>query len=578
MAGMAFTRSVRRPPWRAARRKRLSAAVVAVSLVAAATGPAGAQVQVQTLPAPDLFSAGSGTGQLPDSLWTGSSGALARAVIPTLGGAALSPAAAALARRVLSTGAIGPEGAGQDPDLAGARALALLGLGDAAAVEAIVSRTPSLGQKPALAQAGAEAALDLGQDDKACAIEESLAIGRDQPYWLRLRAFCQVLAGQQPAAQLTLQLAGQQSSKPDFARLMAALLAKTAGETPALDDGLDYALSRRVAADWTQGLDAAPAAIAVALARDPMSPPAARILAAARAARLGLPQPGAYAGFAPPPLAPPPAPAVAPPAPADGSAPPPAAPSPPSAADIAASANQPGPAGEAALVALAATTQDLGVKEAATLALLKRAQTPAEFQALAGLAEPQIAQLVAAGAVFREPVLIAMAAATAGDAASARTARAQVGQGSASPAPLDLALLDALIDASSGRPADALGAVAAASAGADVAGGVRIGAAMAELAADGAVLSPAQRYALSMAPLSPGRASPARLMALKLSADQGRMGDAALYALAIAAHSGAQGLAPADRAALIGALHKAGLTADAKALAVEGLVQLQGPR
>jgi len=572
MAGMAFTRSVRGPPWQAGRRKRLSLAVLAASLLAAtASGPAGAQVQVQTLPAPDLFSAGAGLAELPDDLWTGSSAALARAVIPTLGQASLSPAATALARRVLSTGAIGPEGAGQDPDLAGARALALLGLGDAAAVQAIVSRTPSLGQKPALSQAGAEAALDLGQDDKACAIEEALAVGRDQPYWLRLRAFCQVLGGLQPAAQLTLQLAGQQVGKSDFERLIMALMAKKTGEAPVLDDGLDYALSRRVAADWTQGVAAAPAAIAVALARDPAAPPAARIQAAARAARLGLPQPGAYAGLAP---APPASPASQP-APSDGAAPLPAT---PAAAEIAAAADQPGPAGEAALVALAAGTQDLAVKEAATLALLKRAQTPAEFQALASLAAPQIAQLVAAQAVFREPVPIAMAAATAGNAASARAARAQVGQGAAPPSPLDLALLDALIDASAGQPADAVGDLARAAEGADAAGRARVGAAMAELAAQGAVLGPEHRYALSLAPLAPGRASPARLMALELSADQGRLGDTALYALAIAAQSGAEGLAPADRAALIRALSKAGLKTDARAFAVEGLLKLQGPR
>jgi hypothetical protein len=275
-----------------------------------------------------------------------------------------------------------------------------------------------------------------------------------------------------------------------------------------------------------------------------------------------LSQPAAYAGLAPPP---PTAPAADQPAP-------------PSAAEIAASVDQPGPASEAALVALAAGTQDLAVKEAATLALLKRAQTSAEFQALAGLAAPQIAQLVVARAVFREPVLIAIAAASAGDAASAQAARAQVGQAGAPLSPLDLALLDALIGASAGQPADAVGDLARAAEGADAAGRARVGAAMAELAAQGAVLGPEHRYALSLAPLAQGRASPARLMALELSADQGRLGDTALYALAIAARSGAQGLAPADRVALIRALSKAGLRADAKALAVEGLLQLQGRR
>jgi hypothetical protein len=54
-----------------------------------------------------------------------------------------------------------------------------------------------------LSLAAAEAALITGADDKACKIGEALSVDRGAPYWLRLRAFCQALADQHDAAQLT---------------------------------------------------------------------------------------------------------------------------------------------------------------------------------------------------------------------------------------------------------------------------------------------------------------------------------------------------------------------------------------
>src|SRR5688572_8473598 len=86
-----------------------------------AAGPAAAQVQVIQLAAPDAFSVpGRDTG-LPQDLWRGTPVETARAVLPALAAKPLSPAAAALARRVLATGAPGPDGAANDEVLAGAR-------------------------------------------------------------------------------------------------------------------------------------------------------------------------------------------------------------------------------------------------------------------------------------------------------------------------------------------------------------------------------------------------------------------------------------------------------------------------
>src|SRR5204862_4087762 len=122
-------------------RRRILLVVLAAASLA---GPAVAQVEVAPLAAPDAFTTpGRATG-LPATLWAGASAQTAKTVLPLLAAKPLSPAAAALARRVLATGAPGPEGAGRDPDLAAARANALMFQGDPKAAAAILAHAPGL--------------------------------------------------------------------------------------------------------------------------------------------------------------------------------------------------------------------------------------------------------------------------------------------------------------------------------------------------------------------------------------------------------------------------------------------------
>jgi len=221
-------------------------ALVAVVLPGAA---AAQTVESALLPAPDLFSgAGRETGLGPE-LWNGASAATARTVLPLLAQKPLSPAASALARAVLATGARGPEGGGDDPALAAARAQALIALGEAGSAQAVLSRTGGLERSSALSQVAAEAALLTGADQQACDIAQALSVDREQVYWLRLRAYCQARAGE-PAARLTYDLAQGVERDADFARLMGAKLAG-AGDpgAAALRGGLDLALSRSLGLD-----------------------------------------------------------------------------------------------------------------------------------------------------------------------------------------------------------------------------------------------------------------------------------------------------------------------------------------
>jgi hypothetical protein len=241
-----------------------TAFALAVSACLAATAAVAQPVEVAPLAAPDSFSVpGRATG-LPETLWRGSSVELQRTVLPLLATKPLSPAAAALARRVLATGARGPDGA-DDPALLALRAQALLALGDGVAAAEILQRAPGLERNADLSQAAAESALLAGDDARACAIERGLGSGRAQIYWLRLRAFCQAAAGDTAEAQLTFDLAQAQARDATFGRLMAAKLGAGQPGAASLRNGLDYALSRSLALD----LSAAKPSPAVAGVRDP---------------------------------------------------------------------------------------------------------------------------------------------------------------------------------------------------------------------------------------------------------------------------------------------------------------------
>ncbi|MET0274637.1 MAG: hypothetical protein ABW360_16750 [Phenylobacterium sp.] len=246
-------------------------ALAAALLLLLPAGQAAAQpVAVAPLAAPDAFStAGRATG-LPPNLWRGASAATARTVLPLLASKPLSPAAAALARRVLATGAPGPEGA--EPALVGARAAALLAAGDAKAAADVLERAPGLDRNAEVSRAAAETALLTGDDARACAVAEALTVGREETYWLRLRAYCQAIAGQEAQAQLTFDLAQAQARDAVYGRLMTAKLAGSGNPGAAsLRNGLDYALSRNLGLDLT-GVTAVPAVAAARVEGDPAEP------------------------------------------------------------------------------------------------------------------------------------------------------------------------------------------------------------------------------------------------------------------------------------------------------------------
>jgi hypothetical protein len=217
--------------------------LLCAALAASAVSPVLAQVEVSTLPAPDIFTTGVADTGLPRDIWKGTSPELARQALNLIATKPLSPAAQALAYRLLATGAPAPEGAGSDLDLAGARAEVLLSLGDAAGVKRLLERAPNLQTSPRLSHAAAEAALLTGDEDRACRVADALTQGRDDVYWLRLKSYCQLKAGNEDGAQLTFNLAQTTARDPVFGRLMGAKLAGGDPGKASGRNGLEYALS-----------------------------------------------------------------------------------------------------------------------------------------------------------------------------------------------------------------------------------------------------------------------------------------------------------------------------------------------
>ncbi|RAK51522.1 hypothetical protein [Phenylobacterium deserti] len=243
-------------------------ALAAVLLLTAAPAAALAQaVEVAPLAAPDAFSiAGRQTG-LPATVWQGASIDTVGKVLPLLASKPLPPAAAALARRVLATGAPGPRGIGADAGLTAARAQALTAVGDPGAAAAILARAPGVDRSAELSRAAAESALLAGDDARACAIGQALTVGREDVYWLRLRAFCQATAGETAQAQLTFDLAHSTSRDAVYGRLMSAKLAGAGSPGAAsLRNGLDLALSRSLGLDLSAAKPAPAVAAALAAA------------------------------------------------------------------------------------------------------------------------------------------------------------------------------------------------------------------------------------------------------------------------------------------------------------------------
>jgi hypothetical protein len=324
-------------------------------------------------------------------------------------------------------------------------------------------------------------------------------------------------------------------------------------------------LSRALKLDFTAAMAQAPAAMVVAISRDEAADPALRMAAAERAVRMGANVSTVYDTSTSQPL-----PAPNPSGESDLAAPPPI--------NVPALLAISGAATEARLLAIGRETLDLTQRDQVVVGLLKRARSLEDFVALSRLSRPLIASLVEAQVPSADPVLLASAAVLAGDPVSARRLRQAI--------PTDLVnetilTLDALLAAATPPSAPGQAAVVAALVDAglspvsDLTRLRRQGAA----ALTAALLEPLPatiRTQLAQYTLPKHEAATSRLMALDMAADAQMKGETVLAVLAIAQSAGANGPNIADRLSIVRGLQRVGMSDEASAFAIEGMVLMQG--
>ncbi len=549
---------------------------------APALAPAAGAVESAPLDSLDFFSAAGRRTGLPGDLWKGASADLARSVIAGLGQRPPEPGFGQLAQQLLATGARGPDGAHDDADLAGERVLALIRLGDFEGARGVLARTPGVAAHARLSQAAATLALWSGDLARACAVGDALSDGRDGGFWLRLRALCLAGAGKTSEAQLALELAAAAPARdPTVGALVAAAVSGAKPPPASADSALAYGASRALKLDLAGVVAAAPRPGLRALASDESLPAELR-----RRAALRLIQSGADAAEVIRPVLLLPVPAAAAPAPE------PPAPRKgrravhPRPAPVAAPSDAEQAAELARLYAAARTATDPAERTRALIALLRPAQGPA-FRALSGLAAPELALVAPDGLGPDDRQLLALAAATV-DAASAQPLRESLKRDEpGGPSALNLAILDAVRalvapQTPAGPVLDRLVELGGRTPGAEsvrAQGAAMILFAVADPAA--APLSPLARQQLSGFEPGPARHAAAAMLA-DAAAARGAAGETALLALAatlgttVAPTLDGQTLSPAERALVLAPLTRAGLGADARSVALDGLLRLAG--
>lgn len=205
-------------------------------------------IEVRQLGALDPLEVGVAQNGLGDNLWAGSTVQTALNALEVLPSASSegysSPSRANLVALALLSGGSPPQGGRGNEALATLRADRLLAASGAEAVYSLLERTPGLDRAPNLARLHAETAFALAAGDAGCRTTNGLIVGRDQPYWLRARAFCHALNGEDAAAELSADLA--RGSEPDDnydGLLYAITIGSWTVNSVTADTGLDWALA-----------------------------------------------------------------------------------------------------------------------------------------------------------------------------------------------------------------------------------------------------------------------------------------------------------------------------------------------
>ncbi|MBH61934.1 MAG: hypothetical protein CL569_05695 [Alphaproteobacteria bacterium] len=241
-------------------------------------------------------------GGFGSDMWRGSDRAFVEALIPRLPVQTLSPVMQNLTRRLLLSEARVPAGTPTAPSLLGLRVEMLSASGQTDLVRDLLRLAPSRLKDTALARAEVDSMLLSGNHAGACTNIEALLSDSDDPYWLMGLTFCKALNGESAAAQLGVSLLQEQGGTGDdsFFKLVASLVGDSKNAPGTLIDPSPLHMAMLRAARLDVPDDAVPGArpaILRSIATSPNAPLATRLLAAERAEAAGALSPDALAAI-----------------------------------------------------------------------------------------------------------------------------------------------------------------------------------------------------------------------------------------------------------------------------------------
>jgi len=212
---------------------RLGIAALGMASVLTMGPPAWAQINVDELNPANIYDTGGlqpGMDGLGSDLWQGTTSPRATRLINAADINA-NGTARYLIRTALLSGGVPPR---TDDNLereayTKARFSAVLGFRDLAAFDQLLNHAGIGQNNPTFSKIFVERALLGGDILAACALSDAHIIERKAPYWAKLRAFCHVVRGEIPAAELTADLLSRSNhvDKPFF-----DMLGKLTGSRP----------------------------------------------------------------------------------------------------------------------------------------------------------------------------------------------------------------------------------------------------------------------------------------------------------------------------------------------------------
>lgn len=264
------------------------------------------EIEVNRLDSIDLEAVGTldqANGGFGSNMWHGSKRHVVTRLLARLPDQITSPSLRSLARRLLLSAAIPPQGAaGQDDSLLRLRVERLAALGEIEGLEQLLRVVPERNTDETIQRARVEAHLVAGNADAACAsVRRVVSQGQQTIYWQKALVFCQIHAGEMAGAALGVGLLREQSAgDEDNFIALAEAASGGASDIPAIGDPSVFELTmlQRLEAPLADGtLDEDHPGMLFAMSRSESLPLEQRIEVAERAVALGVLPTEALAGL-----------------------------------------------------------------------------------------------------------------------------------------------------------------------------------------------------------------------------------------------------------------------------------------